>query len=116
MDQNRRHLRLVLSMIITNAIVLHSDTTILVFGANSSDYPSRFFKPFSNMEKVQVTIFFVQEVTISSIYIWATVKFFRNSIVHTESTRTRMLWRLIVVNIIVILLDIAILGLEFASQ
>lgn len=59
-DRDQRHLRLVLAMIITNGIILHSATTVMVFGANSLNDPSRFYRPYSIMEKVQVTVFFIQ--------------------------------------------------------
>ena len=59
-DRDQRHLRYVLAMIITNGVILHSATTVMVFGANSIDNPGRFDRPYSIMEKVQVTIFFVQ--------------------------------------------------------
>jgi hypothetical protein len=64
-DRNARHLHFVRAMIITNGVILHSVTTVLVYGANSSSDPSRFFRPYSIVEKIQVTIFFVQELTIS---------------------------------------------------
>ena len=59
-DRDQRHLRVVLAMIITNGIILHSATTVMVFGANSIEDPSRFYQPYSIIEKVQVTVFFVQ--------------------------------------------------------
>lgn len=59
-DRNQRHLRCVLAMIITNGVVLHTATTVMVFGANSIDNPGPFYRPYSIMEKVQVTVFFLQ--------------------------------------------------------
>lgn len=59
-DRDQRHLRFVLAMIITNGVVLHTATTVMVFGANSIENPGRFYRPYSIMEKVQVTVFFVQ--------------------------------------------------------
>lgn len=135
-DRDRRHLRCVLAMIITNGVVLHTATTVMVFGANSIENPSRFYKPYSIMEKVQVSVFFVQvsltepcrnschvishltfhkEFIISLLYIVATINFFRHSALHAASTRARMLRQLIAINILVVILDITILGLEFAD-
>ncbi|CAI6013723.1 unnamed protein product [Clonostachys chloroleuca] len=114
-DWNKRHLRFVLGMIITNGIILHSVTTVMVYGANSSTYSSRFVKPYSIIEKIQVTIFFLQELTISSLYILATLKLFRGSVIHAKSNRAHILRHLIFVNIIVIFLDTTILGLEYAN-
>ena len=114
-DRDRKHLRAVLAMIITNGIILHGTVGALGFGANSSANPKPFYKPYSIIEKVQITVFFVQEVSLSALYIWATAKFFHDSALHTASTRARLLWHLIIVNCVVILIDITILGLEFAD-
>uniref|UniRef100_A0A0B7KL19 DUF7703 domain-containing protein n=1 Tax=Bionectria ochroleuca TaxID=29856 RepID=A0A0B7KL19_BIOOC len=114
-DWNKRHPRFVLAMIITNGVVLHSVTTVMVFGANSSTYSGLFVKPYSIVEKIKVTIFSVQELTISSLYILATLKLFRHSVIHARSNRTHILRHLIFVNIIVIFLDITILSLEYAN-
>lgn len=59
-DRDRRHLRFVLAMIVTNGVVLHSVTTVMVFGANSLEDPSRFYVAYSIVEKIQVTVFFIQ--------------------------------------------------------
>lgn len=59
-DRDERHLRCVLAMIIINGVILHSATTVMIFGANSIHNAARFDKPYSIMEKVQVTVFFVQ--------------------------------------------------------
>jgi hypothetical protein len=116
-DRNVRHLRFVRVMIVTNGIVLHSVTTVMVFGANSSSNSdqNRFLPPYSIVEKVQVTIFFLQELTISALYILATAKILRDSVLHAKSARARILWHLIIVNIMVVFLDITILGLEYAD-
>lgn len=59
-DRDSRHLRWVLAMIITNGVVLHSVTAVMTFGSNSLEDPARFYEPYSIVEKVQVTVFFVQ--------------------------------------------------------
>jgi hypothetical protein len=69
-------LRLVLLMIITNAIICHIPIIVMVYGANSSN-PTPFLVPYSIYEKVQVTIFFLQELIISVLYILQTVKIMR---------------------------------------
>ncbi|KAM0271955.1 hypothetical protein ACHAQH_008862 [Verticillium albo-atrum] len=113
-DRDPRHLRFVLAMVITNAIVCHIPVAIIIYGANSSD-PAGFVLVYSVYEKIQVTIFFIQELVISVMYIAATAKLFRDSTLHAKSARKRMLWHLILVNAVVILLDVTILGLEYAG-
>lgn len=113
--RNPLHLRIILWVIIVDGIVLHTTAAVMIFGTNSSDDPSRFYKPYAIVERLQVTVFFVQELSISLIYIWATFNMFRNSALHPRSSRSRMLWRLIAVNVVVILLDFTILGLEYGG-
>ena len=115
-DHDRRHLRAVLAMIITNGIILHTTTAVVGIGSNvDMSVAPIFFEPYSIVERVQVTVFFVQEVTISGLYIWATAKFFHDSALHAASTRAKLLWHLIAVNVLVIFINITILGLEFAD-
>jgi hypothetical protein len=108
-------LRLVLIMIIVNAVICHVPIIVMVYGANSAD-PAPFVAPYSVYEKVQVTIFFIQEVIISGCYIIATTKMLRlHRGLHGKKSSRGLMTHLIVVNIIIILLDITILGLEYAG-
>ncbi|KAG8672933.1 hypothetical protein FPOAC2_06352 [Fusarium poae] len=111
---NQRWLKIVLVMIISNALWLHLPVIILVYGVGSSN-PKPFQKPYEVFEKIQLSVFFVQELIISSLYVWETTKRLRleKSI---GNTKTKMvLNHLIIVNILVILLDVSILALEFAN-
>ena len=73
---NHTVLRAVLVMIIVDAIICHVPITVMVFGANTSN-PAPFILPYTIYEKVQVTIFFLQEFFISALYIWETAKILR---------------------------------------
>jgi hypothetical protein len=116
--RNNFRLRLVLAMIITNAVICHVPITVMVYGANSSN-PDPFITPYSIYEKVQVTLFFVQETIISGLYIYETVALMRDRNcggLRSRSGATRWLLRhLIMVNIIIVILDATILGLEYAN-
>ncbi|KAH6618946.1 integral membrane protein [Boeremia exigua] len=92
---NAKRLRAVLIMIVTNAIWLHIPIIILVYGANS-DNPGPFEGPYSVYEKIQLTVFVAQELIISGFYV-------------------TVLYHLIYVNVLVMLLDFSIIGLEFAN-
>lgn len=120
--RNESRLRLVLGMIITNAIICHIPVAVLVYGANSAN-PEPFVAPYSVYERVQVTLFFVQETIISALYIHETVALMRTrrggGISGGGSGRGSTRWlmtHLIVVNIIIVALDITILALEYASM
>ncbi|KAF5021634.1 hypothetical protein F66182_6334 [Fusarium sp. NRRL 66182] len=111
---NERLLRAVLYMIITNATWLHISIITLVYGIGSSN-PTPFMGPYGIFEKIQLSIFFVQELIISGLYVLETLKRLKleRSI---GNTKTQMvLHHLLWVNLFVILLDISILALEFAD-
>ncbi|KAF0319212.1 integral membrane protein [Colletotrichum asianum] len=111
---DRKRLRLVLYMIIADAIWLHIPIIILVYGVNSAN-PEPFQNPYTIFEKIQLTVFFVQEIIISALYVWETTKRLRlmNSIgdLRTRKIMNHLIW----VNILVVLLDVTILALEFTN-
>ncbi|KAL2155252.1 hypothetical protein VTH82DRAFT_3928 [Thermothelomyces myriococcoides] len=114
--RNTSRLRLVLVMIITNAIIGHIPIIVVAYGANSSN-PGPFIVPYSIYERVQVTLFFLQEIIISGLYIHETVILMRvrsrSGISGHSTTQRRLMTHLVVVNIIVVVLDITILVLEY---
>ena len=61
------------------------------------------------MERIQMTLFSIQEIGISAIYLWEVRKFLRN---WGDDTRKLMI-ELIAVNIGLIILDVALLSVEF---
>lgn len=113
---NTKHLRAVLYMIIFNAVILHVPIIVMVYGVNSSN-PGPFVTPYSIYEKVQVSVFFAQEVIISSFYIIETTKLMRTQReIRSNVSRRNLMIHLIIVNIVVVLLDIAILAMEYAGH
>jgi hypothetical protein len=110
----RAWLRAVLIMIIVNATWLHLPIIILVYGVNSSN-PSPFETPYSIFEKIQLSVFCVQELIISGLYVWETIKFLRQERTLGNTKTRQVMSHLTYVNIFIILLDFTILGLEFAG-
>ena len=109
---NQFWLRAVLAMIITNVVLMHIPIIILMYGANSSAENS-WVHPYQIYEKIQVTVFFCQELVISAIYIKACSSFFgTEGLLYRKGVRT-MRKHLLFVNVVIILLDIPILALEF---
>ncbi|KAI9929642.1 hypothetical protein ASPWEDRAFT_532341 [Aspergillus wentii DTO 134E9] len=111
-------LRFVLAMIVTNVILLQIPTVILCYGANSS-MSDTFSTPYSVYERIQVTIFFIQESIISAIYIYETCSFLRSEGLMDATHRVachRLMLHLIYMNVIVVALDVTILTLEFAGR
>ena len=108
--KERRIERGVLLMIIWNAITLHIPTTTLTYGAKWND---NFRIGFSYMEKIQMSIFCIQEFIISGVYLWATVRLLRP--VYRRRTRSVMM-QLIWINVLIIAMDLLLLGFEYADQ
>jgi hypothetical protein len=109
-----KRLRLVLLMIICNAIICHVPIIVMVYGANSNN-PTPFLLPYSIYEKVQVTVFFIQELVISGLYIRQTVGILRpEGNIRGKASREVMI-HLIYVNAIIVFLDLSILGLEYSG-
>ncbi|EXL40266.1 hypothetical protein FOCG_17154 [Fusarium oxysporum f. sp. radicis-lycopersici 26381] len=108
-----RILRGVLVMIISNGIVWHTSITVLLFGSSYSPHESRhgFNAVFNVLEKVQMTCFCVQEFTISGLYIWTTIEFLKTAFGNTR----RILWQLFVINMIICLMDFALLTIEYKN-
>ncbi|GAB0137339.1 hypothetical protein EsDP_00005610 [Epichloe bromicola] len=110
-----RLLRCVLAMIVIDAIWLSIPVIVLVYGTNSSN-PAFFRKPYSIFAKLQLAVFFVQEVIISSLYIVETTRLLKIQRGVGCSAMRRAMGHLILVNVFVVLLDISILCLEFTQH
>ncbi|KAG7291051.1 hypothetical protein NEMBOFW57_001061 [Staphylotrichum longicolle] len=113
--QNPFWLRMILAMIIFNAITLHIPIIILIYGANSSP-ANPWIYPYEIYEKVQVTMFCVQEAIISGFYIKICYSFFDPETSIYGDAVCKMRRHLLVVNVFIILLDIPILVLEYIDM
>ena len=105
---NPRVLRLVLCMIIVNGFVFYVTTTVIHYGTYSSD--SAFDSAAVIIEKIQMTVFCVQEFIISGLYV---LEVWRLSKVLIQESSRQTMWELLVINLVIIALDIALLTLEY---
>lgn len=112
--RKQTYLRRVLAMIIFNAVVLHIPTIVMGFGAQSSN-PRIWLIVYPIYEKIEVTVFFLQEVILSSLYIIYTTKYFRQNVEILGKKAGKTKHHLIWVNALVIVLDITILALEYGG-
>ena len=106
--RNRKTLRLVLAMIIINAIIFHTPMIVFLMGLskNSNKNWGRYVNPF---EYTQVVGFSIQETIISIIYIRKTAKFLKTG----YSTQLRKVMTLLItVQVISVLIDIALLVID----
>ncbi|TFB01217.1 hypothetical protein CCMA1212_006965 [Trichoderma ghanense] len=113
--RNKRRLRIILCIIIFNAVVCHGMVIPLVYGS-FSNHPEIFHQPYQVTERIEIVVFFLQEMMLSGLYIYETVKLLRmgGSFGNKRSSR-RLLKNLILVNIMVMSLDVTIVALEFAN-
>lgn len=113
--RNQTRLSLILWMIIINAFVSHGGTIPMIYGSYSPN-PEKWATAYSIMEKIQVSLFFVQEIIISGVYIFETIKLINlQQTIHNRRS-SRLMNHLIFVNGLIVLLDMTILGLEYANQ
>ncbi|PGH00366.1 hypothetical protein GX51_05865 [Blastomyces parvus] len=106
-------LRSVLCMIIINAILLHIPTGVLAYGTVFSTNKYLVFRrAYSIMEKLELTMFCVQEFALSGIYIWQAAKLLR---VSSSSASRVTMYQLLTINSIIIVMDIALLVIEYLN-
>lgn len=110
-----KKLRHILFMILANMVLLHIPTTVLTYGSNMPNPSPVFVKAYNVMEKIQMTGFTIQEGIISGLYVYETTKILRAASHHNQSNR-RIMRQLVGINVAIIIMDLALLGLEYASQ
>jgi len=111
--QNERRLRWVLYLIIFDAIVVGIPDMTLAFLASRPDANPYIVNFFSTYDKVQVGIFFFQELIISVLYIYETARLLGPP--GGQNPFGKLLRYTILVNILVLAMDITLLGTEYAG-
>lgn len=104
-------LRLVLAIIITNDFIGHVTTIIVAYRDILALEPGPYVTAYPVYEKIQVSL--LSEMIISGLYIWYTYKAFQMQEAHRGAQASRMPYHLVVFNILVIILDVAVLVLEY---
>ncbi|KAF2107590.1 integral membrane protein, partial [Lophiotrema nucula] len=110
-SQNWRLIRFILYMIIFNAIVLCIPTSTLNLRQYTKN-PAPYTRGYVVMEKIQMTIFTAQEVFISCVYLWEIRRVLQ--VVFDKKTRQSM-WQLVAMNVLLLILDAALLTVEFMN-
>ncbi|ORY19598.1 hypothetical protein BCR34DRAFT_471821 [Clohesyomyces aquaticus] len=110
-SQHHKLLRFILWIIIINAVVLCVPTSTLNL-RQFTKHPEPYSQGYVIMEKIQMTIFTAQEVFISFVY------FYEIRIVMKEifdgATR-KIMWQLVAMNVLLLVLDAALLTVEFLN-
>ncbi|KAF2691468.1 hypothetical protein K458DRAFT_286145 [Lentithecium fluviatile CBS 122367] len=112
---HKRLLKGVKWMIVIDGLVFHGVTTIVVFGSRSSSSArlrNSFGDAYNVVERIQMCGFCAQELILSGIYIWKALDIINAS----ERKRShKLMWQLFIINVIIVILDIALLTFEFRS-
>lgn len=109
--QQQKVLRGVLWMICVDAVVFHIPTTVLLYGTVAK--PQSFWaRGYDIMERIQLVGFCVQELIISGIYVWETVKLLR---LRPEGRPHGILNQLLFINILILVLDISVVIIEYVG-
>ncbi|KAK1816756.1 hypothetical protein LTR12_008797 [Friedmanniomyces endolithicus] len=113
--EHRNLLRAVKWMIIVDGVVLHTSTLVVNFGAYCA-HPAREFQlAYRYIEKIQMTVFTIQELIISGLYVWRTIEILKVSNRDRRRTR-RVMWQLFSINVVIIVLDVALLVVEYQNR
>ncbi|KAI3392724.1 hypothetical protein diail_5281 [Diaporthe ilicicola] len=114
----------ILVMIICTIVFVQFPTLTLTVGSQSK-HPGQqaWVRPYQVMERIEVTVFFLQEVILGSLYLWRCFKFLvsrDDDEAGFSSDRARhdvqkMFIHLLIANIIVIGLDVTIIALQFSG-
>ncbi|KAH8585406.1 hypothetical protein B0O99DRAFT_461466, partial [Bisporella sp. PMI_857] len=110
--QSARRIRWALYMIIFDAVAFHIPVMILAFGANSPN-PTPFVGVYAIWDKVQIAVFFVQESILSVLYIYETIRLLGSGGEIKKNPLRQLLAHLLLVNIVVLVLDIILLGIQY---
>lgn len=95
--------RAVMWMIVGVSVLLIPTVLTFDFGntySNLATFPEGYFY----IEHVQMTVFTLQEVIISSLYVWKTINMLK--IISKANTRS-MVWQLLVINVVIIGMDVS---------
>jgi hypothetical protein len=112
---NPRTVRAVLFMIIFTVVTCYVPVAIVVFLMNSTTGGS-YAKIYDVYEPVQLTVFAAQEVIISGIYIYSTIKILRPILQQFGGQNARDTFRrLIYINLFIIALDVTLVSLQYAG-
>ncbi|KAF2438739.1 hypothetical protein P171DRAFT_338855, partial [Karstenula rhodostoma CBS 690.94] len=110
-NNHKRLLKFIRWMIIFNGCTFHA--IVVVYGSRFGSRTVDFGKAYDAIERIQMCVFFLQEVSLSGIYIWKALDIIQTS---DRKRSHHTMWQLFSINVIIIAFDIALLALEFSSQ
>ncbi|KAF7593900.1 hypothetical protein BBP40_010602 [Aspergillus hancockii] len=109
--QSPKLLQILFRIIIIDAILFLVPTAVLNYAVISFDN-HRLGTAYNMMTLIQLIAYCIQESLISIIYIWETIKILR---LRSKHSHIHILVQLLVMNISIVLLDVAIIGIQLAG-
>ncbi len=106
---NLKLLRFIFWIIIVSAVCLCVPTITLHFRL-AAKHQDSIMRGYMAMEKIQMTLFTGQEISISCIYLWETRKLMR---VIFDGKARKWMWQLVAMSVLLLILDIALLTTQF---
>ncbi|KAF2463780.1 uncharacterized protein BDR25DRAFT_244746 [Lindgomyces ingoldianus] len=107
-------LRLILYMIIGNAVCLHIPQTAFSLAIKNGVLDPT-YKPFELMEKISIALFTAQELIVSSVYLMETVRILRVGELVQKRSNRRKIQLLFLANVAIICIDVITITLEFLA-
>lgn len=108
-----RILKAVKWMIIIDAIIFHVSTTVVQYGKYGDRQDNGWNRALFYIEKIQMTGFCIQEFIISGLYLWKTVGLLK--VLRKKGIR-KVMFELFLINVIIVIGDIALLVLEYSGE
>lgn len=107
-------LRFIRWLIILSLVLIVLPTILLNVGWTYAPSSPAWVLGYSVIERIQVTWFTTQECFISGVYIWETVRLIR--LIPSDNKRQhKILYELLAVNIIAIVMDLAVVTLQYLN-
>ena len=111
--QSKKVLKGVLIMIITDAIIFQTPTVVFSFVGSLPNNPPALNRLYNTWEFIQVSAFCTQEFIISGIYIRETLRLLKFTF---SKEKKKIIYQLLAINVIVILMDVIILGVQYSHM
>ncbi|KAL2073874.1 hypothetical protein VTL71DRAFT_11200 [Oculimacula yallundae] len=110
--RNSRILKWLLVLIIVDGLVCHTPITVFEFGLMTRHHDT-YYRPMQIMERIQQTVFTIQETVMSCLYIYHTRKFLK--IGYPMQTR-KVIGLLFLVQLFVIALDVILTLFDYTDK
>jgi hypothetical protein len=112
-SQNYKLLRFTFCLICINAVILCVPTSTLNL-RQYTKHPEHYTRGYVIMEKIQMTIFTLQEIFISCIYFWE-IRRIMKVIGPGDVSIRKCMWQLVAMNVLLVILDVVLLTVEYMN-